>query len=257
MKTLKAPNTDISIAALNDACKWRAETLWTKEPATIGWLGTLTADDVLWDIGANIGLYSLFAASRGARVIAFEPMIPNLFALWQNLLLNPELAKLITIAPVALSTDDGFAELHLSSNDIASSCHSAGFPTNFRGERKDHWQGSQGTFLGRADHMDPLPQPTAVKIDVDGLEHNVIAGFGERLTSVRTWCIETNWNIPIHQAMIEHLQGHGFDYDPAQYAAAQRKDGAFMGVGEMILHRNLTVRLTTAEERAAEDAVVD
>jgi FkbM family methyltransferase len=246
------PNTAIRVAVHNKACAWRAETFWTKEPATIGWLGDLKPDDVLWDVGANIGLYSLFAASRGIRTIAFEPMIPNLYALWENLRANPELAKLITIAPIALSDTDGFDVLHLSSMDIGSSCHSAGEPTNFRGERKEHWQGRHGIMMARAGSFQVLPPPNAIKIDVDGLEHRVVAGFGAltEWPDLRTWCIETNLSIPGHVAMVEHLQANGFSYDPKQFAAAQRREGPFQGVGEAIFIRVANVEPSYAFREA-------
>lgn len=246
MRYVEIPNLSpsIKVAALNDACVWRANTFFTKEPATVGWLGELGPDDVLWDVGANIGLYSLFAASRGVKVVAFEPMIPNLYALWENLRANAELAKLITIAPIALSDTNGFDVLHLSSMEIGSSCHSAGESTNFKGEHKEHWQGRHGISLMRADEF-PSRLPTAIKIDVDGLEHKVIAGFGmlDDGWPIRTWCIETNLAIQAHCNMAAHLQANGFEYDEAQFRAAQRKDGPFQGVGEMIWRRKSGFKL--------------
>ena len=50
---------------------WRYKTLFLKEPETIEWLRALGPDDVLWDIGANVGVYSLYAAIvTGCRVVA-------------------------------------------------------------------------------------------------------------------------------------------------------------------------------------------
>jgi FkbM family methyltransferase len=238
MQTIKIPSTDISVALLNDACRWRVETFWTKEPATVGWLGMFTAADVLWDVGANIGLYSLFAASHGRQVIAIEPMIENLYALATNLKLNPALAKLITIVPAALSNQNGFTTLHLSNSDIASSCHAAGEPLNYKLEPKRHWQATQGCVLLRADDLsEQIGMPTAVKIDVDGFEHKVVAGFGLLPSGILTWCIEVNWNLQEHRHMVEALAYAGYDHNPKQYAAAQRKDGPFVNVGEMLLTR--------------------
>jgi FkbM family methyltransferase len=238
MQSGPIPGLDIKVAYLNPACKWRADTFFSKEPATVGWLGELGPNDVLWDVGANIGLYSLFAASRGAQVIAIEPMIPNLYALQCNLELNPNLAKRITIVPAALSNCDRFALLHLSSPDVASSCHSAGEPLNFKLQHKDHWQGHQGTILMRGDTLgQEIALPTAIKIDVDGFEHLVVNGFGPMPDCIRSFCIECNWNLAEHHAMVDQLQSMGFAYDPAQYAAAQRTEGTFVGVGEMILRR--------------------
>ncbi len=241
MNIIKIPSTDITVALLNQACCWRVETFWTKESATVEWLEELRSQDVLWDVGANIGLYSLFAAACGVRVVAIEPMIENLYALTANLKLNPGIAKLITIVPAALSDENGFTTLYLSSSEVASSCHAAGEPLNFRLERKDHWKAQQGCVAMRAETLwsQGIPAPTAVKIDVDGFEHKVIQGFGAPglCPDIRTWCIETNWNLEEHHNMVRHLQNHGFHYDPKQYAAAQRKNGAFKDVGEMILWR--------------------
>src|SRR5262245_59555308 len=52
----------------------RATTLLTKEPGTIAWLDLLPAGSVLFDVGANVGMYSVYAAmARGCAVHAFEP----------------------------------------------------------------------------------------------------------------------------------------------------------------------------------------
>ena len=45
----------------------------------------MPADAVLWDIGADIGSYALYAAKRGVRVLAFEPSAATLYALTRNI----------------------------------------------------------------------------------------------------------------------------------------------------------------------------
>src|SRR3990167_5131009 len=76
-------------AAFNARCEWRVRTLATKEPSVYEWLQTLGPDDVLFDVGANIGVYTVFAAvCMGARVVAFEPEAQNFAALNLNLSLN-------------------------------------------------------------------------------------------------------------------------------------------------------------------------
>ena len=68
---------------------WRANTFDTEEPETIGWLDTLAADDILWDVGANVGMYSIYAARfRRCKVIAFEPESQNFAVLVRNISLN-------------------------------------------------------------------------------------------------------------------------------------------------------------------------
>ena len=46
----------------NRATKWRVDTLYTKEPDTLEWISGFSEDDVLLDIGANVGMYTIWAA---------------------------------------------------------------------------------------------------------------------------------------------------------------------------------------------------
>lgn len=228
----------LKFAAFNDACKWRCDTFHTKEPHTLAWLDELGPEDVLWDVGSNVGLYTVYAAvTRGCRVVAFEPLISNLYALTANVQIN-EVQDRVQILPVALSDRDAVDTLYCSSLEIGSSCHSAGSelspslkPKNTKGRQSVllmHWSN---------DCFDDIVRPTHIKIDVDGLEHLVVKGLSPGGGRVRSMIIETNWNLSEHQQMISALQKQGYSYDPAQYAAAQRKDGPFAGTGELILRR--------------------
>jgi len=68
--------------------KWRRDTFWEKEPETIAWIDDMSPGEVLYDVGANIGIYTLYAASRGVQVVAFEPVLENYVRLVQNIELN-------------------------------------------------------------------------------------------------------------------------------------------------------------------------
>jgi FkbM family methyltransferase len=71
----------------------------------------------LVDIGANVGLYSLFVASRTkqARILAIEPQPGILDRLRFNLAANPDVA--VTVLPIALADRDGTIELLLDTSD--------------------------------------------------------------------------------------------------------------------------------------------
>ncbi len=56
----------------NDLTRWRVQTFFEKEPETLEWIDGFSANDVFWDVGANMGLYTLYAASKGTQVLAFE-----------------------------------------------------------------------------------------------------------------------------------------------------------------------------------------
>ena len=65
-----------TLSSANPRLDMRIKTYATKEPETLQWIDEFEKGSVLWDIGANIGLYSLYAAkSRQCRVIAFEPSV--------------------------------------------------------------------------------------------------------------------------------------------------------------------------------------
>src|SRR5690348_12226910 len=75
-----------------------------KEPWTVQWLEReVTPGDVLYDVGANVGTFSLVAAvARGASVVAFEPGYANYARLCENLALNSCSDRVLTV-PLALS----------------------------------------------------------------------------------------------------------------------------------------------------------
>jgi len=50
-----------------------------KEPDTLMWIDKIPEHSVFWDVGANVGLYSCYAAkARNCIVFAFEPSVFNL-----------------------------------------------------------------------------------------------------------------------------------------------------------------------------------
>ena len=63
---------------------WRAKTLLTEEEI-IKWIDSSNKGDIFYDIGANVGNYSLYAAkTKGIKVYAFEPEINNVQLLYSN-----------------------------------------------------------------------------------------------------------------------------------------------------------------------------
>jgi hypothetical protein len=94
--------------------KWRADTFATKEPGTLSWIDGFSAGDVLWDVGANVGLYSIYAAViRNCSVVAFEPSVFNVECFTRNINLN-KVVRQVSLVPVALSDEEGFQEFRMS-----------------------------------------------------------------------------------------------------------------------------------------------
>ena len=61
-------------------------TLFSKEPITLAWIDTFKDGETLYDIGANVGMYTIYAAvMRKANVYAFEPEALNYAELNKNI----------------------------------------------------------------------------------------------------------------------------------------------------------------------------
>lgn len=127
------------------------------------------------DIGANVGLYSLFVAARAgdrARILAVEPQPGILERLRFNLAANP--AAKVEVLPIALSDHDGTADLVLDAND--------GGGTHL--DKHTATRGADGRVVSVpcrtlvAVLMEAgLTAVDALKIDVEGAEDLVLAPF--------------------------------------------------------------------------------
>jgi FkbM family methyltransferase len=225
----------------NRTTLWRVQTLTTKEPGTIEWLEEIEPDSVMLDVGANVGMYTIFASVIcGARVFAFEPESQNYALLCRNIVAN-EVSDRVTAYCAALSDSAKFSVIHLSAFSPGGSCHSFDEAVDFKLEsRKTRF--SQGCFSATIDQLvrdDVMPVPNYIKIDVDGFEHKVIAGGMEtiRQQALKSLIIEINPHLEEHRGIIAKLENLGFHTDPEQIARAARTEGAFEGVGEYVFRR--------------------
>lgn len=138
-------------------------------------LGSLSEDDVFYDIGANVGTYTCFAASklRSGRVISFEPEPRNATGLRENLDLNSLDAEIIE---VALSDTDGTAQLGLGGVEAGEGKHSI-TTDDADGDTIQVETARGDSIIAERE----LPAPTVVKIDVEGAELPVLHGMRDTL----------------------------------------------------------------------------
>jgi len=225
----------------NTAALWRVDTLFSKEPDTIDWIASFAPDEVLVDIGANVGMYTIWAAkTRGTRVFAFEPEAQNYALLNRNIHVNG-LDQVVRAFCLALSDASGFDALYLSDVGAGGSCHSFGAALDFNNEPRaaPFTQGSVAVTLDDMIARGALPVPHHIKIDVDGLEHKVMSGARRTLEngSVRSVLVEINTNLDEHWGLVDLMLGHGFDYSQEQVERSQRTEGSFKGVGNYVFRR--------------------
>lgn len=219
----------------NTQCAWRVETLMTKEPDTIAWINGMKEGDVLFDVGANCGQYSLLAALRGVRVHAVEPESQNFALLCRNIAVN-KLGHLVTPWAVAFSDYSGFKPFHVQQLAAGNSCNSFDVAVNYHLQPKEYGfqQGCYGCrmdYFGGGCGINSLP--TYIKIDVDGLEHKVLKGARYCLKNARSVLVETNTHLEEHREIEAMMAEYGFMPDLETAEKARRKEGPFAGVGNV------------------------
>jgi len=210
----------ISFAVVNNMSLYRVNTLLTKEPETIEWMLALKPNDILFDVGANIGLFTVVAARvSGATVYAFEPESQNYALLHKNIFLNG-IHERVSAFCAAVTDKFGMEKLYLSNFSIAGSCHQFGHQVDYNLAPVSGMfgQGCVGIGLDAAVAAGMLPVPTHIKIDVDGFEHKVLAGAKKILRDrkLKSLIIEVNFHIPQHVGMLRDLEKAGFTYSRAQ-----------------------------------------
>jgi FkbM family methyltransferase len=169
---------------------WRAETFSSKEPDTIAWIDAfLQQGDVFYDVGANIGQYSLYAAKRlrsECTVLAFEPEALNYAKLNKNIVLNG-LSDAISAYCLAVTKRTGFDVFYVKAFSPGASLHAFGQSVG-QGDiafEPSHRQGMLGVSLDDMVGRFSLPFPNHVKIDVDGIEDQIIYGAERALDDPR------------------------------------------------------------------------
>ncbi len=228
-------------AAPSALTRWRAESIYTKEPWTLEWIATFQPGDILLDCGANVGMYTIWAAvTRKVRVYAFEPESQN-YALLNRNIQNNNLQGLVKAYCMGLSDKSGLFDLHMADMRVGGSCHSVDEALDFEHKplRALFVQGCVAATLDELVADGAVPVPNHIKIDVDGFEPKVIAGARTTLQNpaVRSVLIETNQNLDDHMAMVRELNAMGLMHDRAQVQRAERKEGAFKGVAEHVFRR--------------------
>jgi len=200
---------------------WRANTLLTKEPETIEWIDTFDENDVFWDIGANIGVYSLYAGLRLNTIMAFEPAAGNFFLLNRNVEIN-SMDKKISSLCIAFNDVSSLDSLYMSNTEWGGALHSFSESVDFQGE--PFTAAFSQAMIGFSvddfiERFDP-PFPAHIKIDVDGMEHKIIAGAQKTINDnvLKTMLIELDTKRADHKDVIAILEKAGMKLHARKHA---------------------------------------
>jgi len=186
-----------------------------KEPETVAWIqSTLRANDVFYDVGANIGAYSLVACAQDAielHVYSFEPGFSSYSALCRNVILNNFQDRIVPIN-VALSDQDGLGTMEYSSFSSGAALHR--IVGRVKGTDDARCATRFSVLCARLDELIErfgLANPTVIKIDVDGGELAVIRGARRTLAlaSMRSLLVEVDVQSPLCAETVSLVESSG------------------------------------------------
>jgi len=195
--------------------KFRARTFNDKEPEMLDWLDeNLQEGDIFFDVGANVGIYSIYAALRKpkAMVYAFEPEYSNLHQLKMNIINNDLLNNVIPFA-IAISDQTGVSYLHIQDFTAGAALSTEQRDSINKTFGKDVvWKEGIGTST-----LDYISEnldihPNLIKIDVDGNELKILNG-GRKVfsnTKLRSIIIEMIKTLPNYSGIKKYLNEQGF-----------------------------------------------
>ena len=192
---------NIAFAMFGRTTEFRVRTLLTKEPETVRWIDGFVPGEVFWDIGANIGCYSLYAAARGATVHAFEPSPVNFWLLARNARMNG--FSRLTVFPFALALEPGitFWNPHPEAASAENQALQGGRGTAVHTQSIDALAAEPGVAF-----------PTHLKIDVDGIERVILEGGMRTLHDrrVRSVLCEVTEGEPETPKIVDLMRRFGF-----------------------------------------------
>lgn len=210
-------NNLFSLRMMGGATLGRGTHFYIAEPETIDWIKSFNNESVFFDIGANIGVYSLFAAKLNQNVVSFEPESHNFTALNININDNNFQKKIISY-PIALDEKMIISKLNIYKFRFGGSGHSFNRSTNSQGNKFEpsHIQGSISITLDKFCEETKI-YPDYVKIDVDGNELKIINGMKNLLASkkIKSILVEIDRTYSEHLEIIEILKS--FDYNLSFY----------------------------------------
>lgn len=176
---------------------------------------TLTPGMTVLDIGANQGIYALYAANLGATVYCFEPCSANFKILSENVISSPY-ADQINLRQAAITKACGQATLHIP---LTQNFVSTGLPTlsesivrqiTDKSSTQVVYEDVDGVSLAEA--VSEIPQSIdLLKMDCEGAEFEALNAIGlENLAKgVKAIILETH-NAYAEELLVGRVESLGF-----------------------------------------------
>ena len=230
--------------------------VFSKESGTVFWINSdVKPGQVFYDIGANIGIYTILAARRlspNGRVYAFEPHVGNHASLLKHILLN-DLQEVVTPCSFALHSEESLSNFSYNSTDRGVSDNQLDAATL----RRDNTHAAQLTELKFGTTIDCLLErgaiqyPHHVKIDADGNEHLILQGMTKLLAHPKApLTVQVELNEPHAEEIAELFKHYHYSLDERHYSRSSMRRINYAGRTKHATC-NAIFRLTSEEARGS------
>ena len=193
-KTISYNEIKMEFVVPNKLNLLRVKTFASKEPETLDWIDQLPEGCNFWDIGANIGLYTVYASlKKKIKVVSFEPSVFNLELLARNIFLN-EIHNDVILIPFALSGQKGSNLFRMTTTEWGGALSTFGKNVGWDGFaiNETFTFPTYGLTIDQAVELLKLPIPDFIKMDVDGIEHFLLEGGESVLQKIQGILLEIN-----------------------------------------------------------------
>lgn len=229
--TVECPRQTLRFSCPTARAAHDPDHLFDGEPETIRWIDSLPQNETLWDIGANVGTYSIYAAAqRKMNVVAFEPNAATFAVFARNIELN-NCNDLVSAFPVALSDKTRVDHLYMANSAAGHSMHAFGTTENALGHIDNALRQSVlGYSIDDFVKTFSIAKPDHIKIDVDSIEDLIIKGGMETISQhVKSILIEViGDDLSQRENMLsDRIQSLGLLHDPSFSKAGDARNILF------------------------------
>ena len=238
--TADETRVELKIHTPNYICAYRHRTFASKEPEMFEWIHRFGGDGAFFDIGANIGLYSMYyAQAKPGAVYSFEPSAFIIRQLVKNINSNA-LSDRITVITIPLSDKSGISTFINGNEDEGGALSAFGVEHGQDGQplKSDIKYNLVGFSLDDLVRAGVLSEPPALmKIDVDGIEHIILKGATKTLAdkNLKSVYIEVNDGFSEQaEGVTQILRAAGFSLAEKRQSALEVNGGIVNQIANQI-----------------------
>ncbi len=204
----------------------RCMRIFIKEPGTIEWIKkTLRSGDVFYDIGSNIGVYTIFAANfvgEQGKIYSFEPQSANFSRLLDNIDVNHFFNRIIP-CNLALNDKKGYFDFIYSDYDSGSAHHQLIQGDKNRVNVNDYKiaELKYATTIDDLIESKNIRPPQHIKIDVDGNEMLILKGMSRLLKHTdKPRSVQVELDKDYKEEILDFMKSNNYFCKEKHYTAA-------------------------------------